>query len=372
MHGVPAGETHRLCRSDLAFIVMGSSVASHRLEVIRQTWAATATVPPATLLHPITPLRASTLAPTAGSSMPAPPPRTPTAATGTEATSAGPAQILFMADADNASTGAQTTAALRGRRSYWDAQSRGFEGLRLLFLNRTGSAQRLAPTPRASHPSAAARLPAWTLLVDDDSFVNVPHLLRYAASFDPSRPLLIGHALDGVWSGRTFSGGAGMLLSRAALAIFGRALASGAMPLPRRGVSNDAHIVVWARRLQVACIHSNLFSYSALPADARLIKVVGDRLGWDSSSGLEAYAGQNSREGIRRRGEFATAAVVDSHGALDAQLLGAVVVHRVTEGLMRHLHAQLLAQQESAIASAATASGGMAASAAPLQPAICV
>ena len=135
----------------------------------------------------------------------------------------------------------------------------------------------------------SSALPRWSLLVDDDSFVNAPHLLAYASRFDEDAPLLIGHVLDGVFAAgppaggtaaarrpramRSLSGGAGMLVSRAALVRFGCALATGAMPLPspRERVPNDRHIAHWAGRLGVRCLHSNLFAYAALPADARLV-----------------------------------------------------------------------------------------------------
>ena len=99
-----------------------------------------------------------------------------------------------------------TTTRLRGRGSYWDAQSRHFEALRWLYSNRTHP----TATPNAS---ASRALPRWVLLVDDDSYVNVPALLRLASRFDYTEPLLVGHVLDGVWpSVRGFSGGAAILL----------------------------------------------------------------------------------------------------------------------------------------------------------------
>ena len=67
--------------------------------------------------------------------------------------------------------------------------------------------------------------------------VNIPHLLHYAASFDHDNDaLIIGHVIDGVWTRvHGFSGGAGMLISRKALSIFGCALSTGTMPLPPQG-----------------------------------------------------------------------------------------------------------------------------------------
>lgn len=295
-----------------------------------------------------------------------------------------------MSDADDPTSGAHTTAALRGRTSYWDAQSRHFEGLRLLYMHYVIKSQgqdahhradggprwqqqqqadrtrgsdlggELSPADREAQIGVeagakvgaqtgaegrplrpqGAGLPAWTVLADDDSYVNVPHLLRYASRFDPAQPLLIGHVLDGVWpAAHTFSGGAGLLISREALGRFGEALAAGTMPLPAAGVANDEHIVRWALKLQVHCVHSNAFSYSALPADARVVGVVAQRLGRE----IEEYTGPNSPEGMRRRAAFTTAALARSRGALDAQVLGAVVLHRVPEMAMHALHAKLTA-----------------------------
>ena len=274
--------------SELAVVVMASEAMSGRTLAIRRTWAA-----------PL--LEAASAAGAAGA--------------------AGGPRLLFMSDREQVSTGEETTDALRGRRGYWDAQARHFEGLRLLY-SRAGSAP----------------LPQWTLLVDDDSYVIVRHLLRYASRFDASEPVLIGHALDKVFgpNTRTLSGGAGMLLSRAALARFGRALSEGEMPLPSRGVPNDQHIVHWARRLGVRLLHANALAYSALPADARLLARVGASAGYRD---LDAYVGPMSVEGVRRRAEFVEAAFAG--GALDAQALGAVVLHRVPERMMDALHARL-------------------------------
>ena len=125
-----------------------------------------------------------------------------------------------------------------------------------------------------------------------------------------------------------------MLLSTEAFRRFSQALASGRMPLPRRGVPNDEHIATYARQLQVTCAHSNLFAYSTLPADARIVAVVATRL----DRQLHDYTGPNTLEGVKRRADFSLAAVGESNGALDAQVMGAVVLHRVPERLMRLLY----------------------------------
>ena len=54
---------------------------------------------------------------------------------------------------------------------------------------------------------------------------------------------------------------------------------------------------------------------------------------------LDAYVGPMSAEGVRRRAELVEA--VFAGGALDAQALGAVVLHRVPVRMMDVLHARL-------------------------------
>lgn len=318
-----------VCLSDVAFVVMTSAATSERAIAVSRTWAHA-------VLH--------------------------------QPRAIGRTRLLLMSDRDQVESREQTTAALRGRHSYWDAQSRHFEGMRLLYLAAAPVAEAvpnatlshsspplasplraslplaslpLASLPRASLP-AHPSLPRWTLLVDDDSFVNLPALLRYASRFDADEPLLIGHVLNGIWPRvRGFSGGAGMLLSRAALQRFGQALASGAMPLPQAGrrESNDRHIARWAPTLGVRCVHTNAFWYAALPADARLVATVGARLGRE----IEEYVGSNTAEGLRQRADFAVAALSDARGALDPQVLSAVVVHRLPARLMYVLHDKLSA-----------------------------
>ena len=134
-----------------------------------------------------------------------------------------------------------------------------------------------------------------------------------------------------------------MLLSRAALRRIGAALADGRMPLPRRGTPNDVHLTGWARRLGVRCAHSNLFWYSALPADARLVAVAARRVGRD----LGDYVADQTAEGRRARREFATAVFTELRGALEPQVLGAVVLHRVPAPLMYAIHKRLVAHQNS-------------------------
>ena len=78
-----------------------------------------------------------------------------------------PERLFLMSDRQHAATGERTTSVLRGRSSKLDAPSRLIEGLRLAYETEV---------VRASSQ--------WVLCVDDDSFVNLPHLLLLAGRFN--------------------------------------------------------------------------------------------------------------------------------------------------------------------------------------------
>ena len=80
-------------------------------------------------------------------------------------------QVLIMSDQADATRHAITTPALRGRSSFADAQSRQYEGLRMLYERRSNA--------------------SWFLLVDDDTFVNVGMLRAYTALFDASNVITL-------------------------------------------------------------------------------------------------------------------------------------------------------------------------------------
>ena len=96
--------------------------------------------------------------------------------------------------------------------------------------------------------------------------VNIPHLLHYAASFDHDNDaLIIGHVIDGVWTRvHGFSGGAGMLISRKALSIFGCALSTGTMPLPPQGESSSSSTRHTAQQAQQSHLPPSTLSLPTL------------------------------------------------------------------------------------------------------------
>eukprot|EP00316_Scyphosphaera_apsteinii_P020253 CAMPEP_0119301144 /NCGR_PEP_ID=MMETSP1333-20130426/2967_1 /TAXON_ID=418940 /ORGANISM="Scyphosphaera apsteinii, Strain RCC1455" /LENGTH=660 /DNA_ID=CAMNT_0007303139 /DNA_START=26 /DNA_END=2008 /DNA_ORIENTATION=- len=220
-------------------------------------------------------------------------------------------RVLLMSDRSNRATGEKSTPVLYNRTTYLDAQRRHFVGLKLAYR------------------SAELRGAAWTMLVDDDTWVNVPHLLRYVRRLEPSRPLVVSHILDRVWLPRypqALSGGAGMLLSAEAFRRFGVALTSGVMPLPsvnpRAQVHNDEHMMLWAARLGVQVVHSQLFGDNALSgADARIIDVVLR----DAGLSVSDYGDSRPIDAWHAR---AAAAVLGS-SRVDPQSLGMLTLHRL-------------------------------------------
>ena len=174
-----------------------------------------------------------------------------------------PERLLIMSDRTRWATGERTTAALRGRTSKQDAPSRLIEGLRVAYED-----------------VALRSSSAWVLCVDDDTWVNLPQMMLLAARFDSRSPSMMGHFLNKVWqpwiNDTAFSGGGGLLLSRAAFLRFGRALSRREMPLPAPRVESDVHLHDWARALGVRRVHSHLFWDNAVSADARRAHAVSN------------------------------------------------------------------------------------------------
>ena len=69
----------------------------------------------------------------------------------------------------------------------------------------------------------------WVVLCDDDTLVNVRHLVAWLSRFRSDDPVVLGHVLP---SYNCFWGGAGMVLSGAAYKRMASSLRSGVMPVP--------------------------------------------------------------------------------------------------------------------------------------------
>ena len=98
------------------------------------------------------------------------------------------------------------------------------------------------------------------MLVDDDTGVNIPFLLQYAARFDSQQPIMMVHVWNRMFGpDMSFSGGAAALLTQRSAHLFGHALHSGKMPLPANDVNFDTHMAEWGPKLGITPVHTDLF-----------------------------------------------------------------------------------------------------------------
>ena len=104
---------------------------------------------------------------------------------------------------------------------------------------------------------------AWLFAVDDDTFVNLAAMPALIGGWDVRVPMLLSFIWNspGFNAGRTWpSGGAGMLMTRAAVRAFAEKLYSPQCPFDGE---NDLTLGTCAWRLGVALVHSPLFDPEA-------------------------------------------------------------------------------------------------------------
>lgn len=154
--------------------------------------------------------------------------------------------VVIYGDVYDFSVGMITLPELVGKSSYNDAQHRQLKGL----------------IHSLSLPENS-RFP-WVFLVDDDTWINTRELSNFLYGWNPDVPMLFGHIHKNAgWSydKRTWpSGGAGMLLSRAAADLLVSTLYTPECPFDRL---NDLTIGYCAWRVGIALSHSPLFNPTA-------------------------------------------------------------------------------------------------------------
>lgn len=101
--------------------------------------------------------------------------------------------ILIFADVDDPELGIITLSALANRAGFGEAQWRQLHGMRWLYQFRRDLMSK-----------------SWFVLVDDDTWVNVPSLLEYVTAFPPRLPLSFSHIYLR-HNTAVYNGGAGML-----------------------------------------------------------------------------------------------------------------------------------------------------------------
>jgi hypothetical protein len=143
---------------------------------------------------------------------------------------------------DSASEHTITLPEIEGKTSYADAQHRQLRGMQWLLRQGLSSSLR------------------WYILIDDDTWVHSPVLLRMLSSlesrFDPTREKII---LGNRWHSGVFNGGAGLVLSSAGFSAIAESLYTPLCPFDK---ANDDTISFCVRNLGgFHSIHSSLFSW---------------------------------------------------------------------------------------------------------------
>lgn len=152
-----------LAADDVAFVIMGSAATKPRLRSLWATWLAT--------------LNSSS--------------------------------VFVFGDESDPDLHMKTLPELRGRKGYIDSGQRQLRGMQHLAIN---------------SPDLVAHF-KWFILIDDDSFINVPLLFSYLADFPPSAPLAIGHVWDSLYhKGLVYHHGSAVAISYAAFELVSRAL----------------------------------------------------------------------------------------------------------------------------------------------------
>lgn len=143
---------------------------------------------------------------------------------------------------DSASDHTITLPEIEGKTSYADAQHRQLRGMQWLL--------------RRGLPSTVR----WYILIDDDTWVQLPVLLRLLSSlethFEPTKEKII---LGNRWHSGVFNGGAGIVLSSAGFSAISGALYTAQCPFDK---ANDDTVTLCIKNLGgFRTLHSNLFSW---------------------------------------------------------------------------------------------------------------
>jgi hypothetical protein len=113
------------------------------------------------------------------------------------------------------------------------------------------------------HPDSS-----WFVIVDDDTFVSGRSLAGVLASFDRTRPLVVGNSMvfDACGRGRFMHGGSGIALSSGAMRLFAPVVDACIVKF-RACYAGDISLALCLRELGVAFVHFAGFQ-SQSPADA--------------------------------------------------------------------------------------------------------
>lgn len=152
--------------------------------------------------------------------------------------------FFIFADGTHTSIPLTTLPQFQNRATRDDAQHRQLLGSQWLIKNKSKLIERVK----------------WFVFADDDTWVNVPAILSYLHFFDYRLLLSIGYIWDDVWEPKWsfLSGGAGIVLSRAAFMITIPAIYTKECPFER---ANDVTLMHCQKQKGVTKIHSDRFFY---------------------------------------------------------------------------------------------------------------
>ena len=106
----------------------------------------------------------------------------------------------------------------------------------------------------------------WIVLVDDDTYMNIPNLKKFINKLDPKKEMLIGHVLtpfNCLW------GGAGMILSRPAYLKVKEGMRRHIKKDKRR--RNDVIMFRYAEQLNIPIFHTNLLWGNSIPEASNFV-----------------------------------------------------------------------------------------------------
>lgn len=163
--------------------------------------------------------------------------------------------FVTVSDREDASVKAVTWPYFADRDGYRDAGLKSLYGLRDVVLDAIGDGV-FAQT-------------RWVVLVDDDTWLNVPHLVEFLAAFDHRFPVMFGYVLDYSAAGAPYEveppyvqGGAAIVLSHEAARILGPLVGTEVCPYTNY---SDTTLGRCCWRHGVVPVHSSRFHWDGPP-----------------------------------------------------------------------------------------------------------
>ena len=154
--------------------------------------------------------------------------------------------IYVFADEADADLGIMTLPDIENKTGFAEAQWRQLHGMKWIRQNKLEMAAK-----------------KWFFLVDDDTWVNVPHLCSYLSQFPSSLTLSFSHIYIMYDRQAVYNGGAGMLFSRPAFALLSDAVLTdrcSLLAVDSNFMNNDNILAACAFSTGVLKVSSSKFS----------------------------------------------------------------------------------------------------------------